>query len=60
MMRFLVGALVAIGRDELTLLDLQTALKPGLRPAFECAPARGLVLYNVHFDTPIEWQTATS
>ena len=64
MVRFLVGALVTLGRpsakfDESNLRD---TLDSGIRPnnAFSCAPAKALVLHNVEFDTHIDWQTAQS
>lgn len=61
MVRFLVGALVAVGTGKSSLSDLEQALRDGKRPvSWECAPACGLVLQHVEFDEVVEWQAATS
>lgn len=69
MVRFLVGALVAVGRDKLELHDLQWALQMGNwnvsagqerdgRKEFECAPPHGLVLSDVDYGPwQIQWQS---
>jgi tRNA U38,U39,U40 pseudouridine synthase TruA len=66
MMRFLVGALVALGTGKLELDDLERAIETGnwnlpghadRRKEFQCAPAHGLVLRHVNYgDIPIDWQ----
>ncbi len=66
MVRFLVGALVAVGTGKLNCEDLERALQfgtweipdeEGRRKEFECAPAHGLVLAKVDFGPlEIEWQ----
>lgn len=66
MVRFLVGALVAVGTGKLDCEDLQRAVEvgnweiPGQEPRrkeFECAPAHGLVLANVDFGPlQLDWQ----
>ncbi|GKY99102.1 hypothetical protein MPSEU_000865700 [Mayamaea pseudoterrestris] len=59
MVRFLVGAVVAIGHHKLSTEDLQHALTSKIRdglPLFECAPAKGLVLADVAYDgNEIDW-----
>lgn len=66
MVRFLVGALVAVGTGTLDTEDLQRAVEvgnweiPGQEPRrkeFKCAPAHGLVLANVDFGSlELDWQ----
>jgi tRNA pseudouridine38-40 synthase len=65
MVRFLVGALVAVGKEKLESEDLDRALETGswetadgtARKEFTCAPARGLSLRHVNYgDLPIDWQ----
>jgi tRNA pseudouridine38-40 synthase len=66
MVRFLVGALVAVGMGKLDCEDLECAVQvgnwdiPGQAPRrkeFECAPAHGLVLANVDFGPlELDWQ----
>lgn len=61
MVRFIVGSIVAVGRDKLTVESLQHMLSCGERsnvPNFQCAPAHGLVLTEVHYEDPIAWQPA--
>lgn len=62
MVRFLVGAVVAVGQDKLSVDDVDRLLETGVRREneFECAPAHGLVLHDVEYDPPIEWHPATS
>jgi tRNA pseudouridine38-40 synthase len=62
MVRFLVGALVAVGRNQLTTQDIVHALESGDRGnmTWECAPAHGLVLHDVNYDDHIDWQVAQS
>ena len=64
MVRFLVGALIAVGTEKLELEDLDRALETGswetadgtARKQFKCAPAHGLSLRNVNYgDLPIDW-----
>lgn len=66
MIRFLVGALVAVSKETLNVSDIQRALqighwkKPdGSRKEFECAPPHGLSLAHVDYHenatTPIDW-----
>jgi tRNA pseudouridine(38-40) synthase len=59
MVRFLVGALVAVGTGKVEMKVIKAALEQGTReflPAIECAPAKGLVLANVDYDgVDIEW-----
>ena len=58
MVRFVVGALVAVGRGQLTVIDLETAIRRGVRPRdWECAPPHGLALQHVQYDTDIDWIT---
>lgn len=65
MVRFLVGALVAVGTEKLELEDLDRAVETGswetadgtTRKEFKCAPAHGLTLRHVNYgDLPIDWQ----
>lgn len=62
MVRFMVGALVAVGKGVLTMEDLEHMLETGVRgdSMFMCAPPEGLVLTNVEYDPPIEWRQAKS
>lgn len=62
MVRFLVGALVAVGKGKLHVVQLNRFLETGRRNGteFECAPAHGLVLHQVHYDLPIDWKPARS
>ena len=59
MMRFLVGALVAVGTDKLTMEDVQHALesKSWQGKQFTCAPPHGLILKHVQYNASIEWIT---
>mmetsp|Transcript_18672 Transcript_18672/g.52175 ORF Transcript_18672/g.52175 Transcript_18672/m.52175 type:complete len:100 (-) Transcript_18672:581-880(-) len=65
MVRFLVGALVAVGEGKLSKDDLTRALDTGSwsdgdgkRTEFECAPAHGLTLARVDYghETVFDWQ----
>jgi tRNA pseudouridine38-40 synthase len=66
MVRFLVGALAAVGTGKLEVHDLERALASGnweilghedRRKQFKCAPAHGLVLHTVDYgDLAIDWQ----
>jgi tRNA pseudouridine38-40 synthase len=65
MVRFVVGAIVAVGMEKLKLVDLDRALETGSwetadgtsRKEFTCAPAHGLTLHHVNYgDLPIDWQ----
>lgn len=50
MVRALVGALVAVGRDRLSPVDVATALAPdGRRTSARYAPPRGLFLWRVDY-----------
>ena len=66
MVRFLVGAIVAVGRQQLSLTDLERILTTGDRRSgvgsWECAPPHGLMLYDVQYDNdpPVAWHAATS
>lgn len=66
MMRFLVGAIVAVGTDKLTFEDIQLALETGSwegedgRKQFTCAPPHGLILKDVSYNVPIEWTTCSN
>jgi len=67
MMRFLAGAVVAVGQDKLTVDDLKSFLNDTKvrTNEWECAPAHALTLCEVHYDEhklelPIEWEAATS
>jgi tRNA pseudouridine38-40 synthase len=59
MIRFLVGALVAVGQHKLAIVDIERAMASGRRDdigGFECAPAKGLVLADVDYDgIEIDW-----
>lgn len=52
MVRFLVGALVSVGRKDLSVQDLRKTMEAGQREGslFECAPAKGLVLFDVTYE----------
>lgn len=66
--RFLAGAIVAVGRDQMTVAAVKRLLETGERAAsdhaggWECAPAHALQLHKVEYDdieyTPIDWQVA--
>jgi len=68
MIRFIVGALVAIGYGKLQLTDLDRALEKGnwkipndaqeRRFEFECAPPHGLTLTHIDYgeDISFDWQ----
>lgn len=62
MVRVLVGALVLIAMEDGATSKLQDALQSGERPpnGFLCAPAHGLVLESVDFDTSIDWEPVNS
>jgi tRNA pseudouridine38-40 synthase len=62
MVRFLVGALVAVGRNQLTTDDIVHVLESGNRGnvTWECAPSHGLMLHDVHYDDHIDWLIAQS
>ena len=66
MMRFLVGALVAVGTGKLDIKDLEHALEKGTwelhdslplrRKEFQVAPAHGLILVHVDYDPfEVDW-----
>lgn len=64
MMRFLVGAVVAVGTDKLTFHDIELALETGSWKGtdgrikhFTCAPPHGLILKDVEYNVPLEWIT---
>lgn len=59
MMRFLVGALVAVGTDKLTMENVHHALesKSWKGKQFMCAPPHGLILKHVQYNEPIQWIT---
>ena len=62
MVRFLVGALVAVGRQRMSLTALEGLVTTGDRGglSWDCAPAHGLQLYDVHYsDITMEWQTGS-
>jgi tRNA pseudouridine38-40 synthase len=68
MVRLMVGAMVAVGRDKLKAEDIAIALETGKwdipndgegrRHQFTCAPAHGLVLHHVDYgeDIQFDWQ----
>jgi tRNA U38,U39,U40 pseudouridine synthase TruA len=60
MVRFLVGALVAIGSDKLELKEFETMVTTASRNCqkFQCAPSHALTLQKVDYVIPIEWVTA--
>lgn len=69
MVRFLVGTLVDVAAGRLDVEDVQTMLDTGVRPSqIVCAPAHGLVLEQVHYNTerysnetqPLVWVPANS
>ena len=61
MMRFLVGCIVAVGTERLTLEDVQQALSSGVWDKhFTCAPPHGLILKDVSFNVPLEWITCSN
>ena len=63
MVRFIVGALVAVGTGKCSIAEIEQFLETGDRQGvtFECAPPHGLVLYSVQYDTPsLEWYVARS
>jgi len=63
MVRFIVGALVAVGTDQLRVRDVEDALETGVRRRnWECAPAHGLVLADVDYagDAAIDWHQPLS
>ncbi len=62
MVRFFVGALVAVGRDQLTTEDIMRVLESGNRgnTTWECAPSHGLMLHDVKYDDHIDWLVAQS
>lgn len=64
MVRFLVGAVVAVAQGKLSVADLKQLLETGSRKEcddFECAPAHGLVLCHVDYgDILIDWKNASS
>jgi tRNA pseudouridine38-40 synthase len=62
MVRFLVGALVAVGKNQLTVQDIRDALETGNRGdmTWECAPSHGLVLQDVNYNDIIDWEVANS
>ncbi len=50
MVRIIVGTLIAVGEDRLSLKDLDTALKTGNRKLLgKTMPAKGLTLYSVTY-----------
>ena len=67
MVRFLVGALVAVGCGKLTVADIERAITEGTwemeggngkRKEFQCAPAHGLTLTHIDYgeDIAFDWQ----
>lgn len=66
MMRFLLGAIVAVGTDKLSFEDVQLALTTGSwegedgRKQFTCAPPHGLILKDVSYNVPLEWSTCSN
>jgi tRNA pseudouridine(38-40) synthase len=62
MVRFLVGAIVAVGKGKLSVSDVETMLQTGVRleNEIECAPPHGLILQEVQYDVPIDWQPAST
>lgn len=60
MVRFLVGALVAIGNDKLELNEFENMIKTGSRNGrkFPCAPSHALTLQKVVYNGPIDWEMA--
>lgn len=51
MVRSIAGALLAVGRGELALSDIERAIESGARPlAVTTAPAHGLTLLHVYYD----------
>jgi tRNA pseudouridine38-40 synthase len=63
MVRFLVGALVAVGTGRCSVADIELFLATGRRQGvtLECAPPHGLVLYSVQYDDSLlEWHGARS
>ena len=60
MIRFMMGAMIAVGKGQLSMDDIPTMLLTGQRidrKEFECAPAHALILQNVQYDIPIQWQS---
>jgi tRNA pseudouridine38-40 synthase len=51
MVRAIAGALLAVGRGELSIEDIRTAIEKGKRPPeISTAPAHGLTLLNVRYE----------
>lgn len=60
MVRFLVGTLLGVATGSLSISQVQRMLDEGIRPTLvQCAPARGLVLEEVHYEG-IDWILANS
>jgi tRNA pseudouridine38-40 synthase len=59
MIRFMMGAMIAVGKGQLSIHDINVMLKTGQRSRkeFECAPAHPLILQNVQYNVPIQWQS---
>ena len=59
MVRFLVGALVAVGQHKLLVSDVERAVQSGSRddaPEFLCAPAKALCLADIEYGgMDIDW-----
>ena len=62
MMRFLVGAMVAVGTGTLELEDLHEMMETGVRhKPFSCAPPEGLILTHVDYGTHgLKWKRINS
>jgi tRNA pseudouridine(38-40) synthase len=65
MARFLVGAIISVGLGKVQVADLEQALVTGKRRGpqdapFYCAPPDFLVLHDVQYNVPIEWQSVSN
>lgn len=61
MIRFIVGCLVSVGKNQLNLNDIHDMLITGKRPTTKnkkliCAPPEGLFLKHVHYKENINWK----
>ena len=58
MIRFMIGAMIAVGKGQLSIDDIHDMLLIGQRrKEFECAPAHALTLHDVQYNVPVHWQS---
>jgi tRNA pseudouridine(38-40) synthase len=65
MARFIVGAIISVGLGKVQVGDLEQALMRGKRRGpqdvpFYCAPPDFLILHEVQYNVPIEWQSVSN